>query len=111
MVPGDLLAALVLAWTFGLIAVISYKLVTGQINLDGLLSQADGSGISPERIQLLLISLASLSTLAKEALANRAMPQPSDLTLVLSGFGGSQAIYIVGKYARYLVSEPGHKEG
>jgi hypothetical protein len=87
-------------WLFSLFAIVGYKLLTGHINLHGLLSHRDG-GFSPERAQLLIATLASVVAYAQQAIAAGEMSEPS--TLVLSGIAGSQTLYVAGKYARHLV--------
>ena len=98
--PGKLLAYFIVAWTFSLTGLVFYRLVTGQIRLDGLLLAGDG-GFSPERAQLLLTSLAGIAVFANQALASGAMPDPS--AFVVGGLAGSQALYVVGKYVRQLI--------
>jgi hypothetical protein len=107
---GELLAYFIVTWTFGVIALVVYKLLIGHINLNGLLSNSDDGSISPERVQLLLVTLASVALFAQEALFKGKLPElsdvstPSNLPLVLAGFGGSQTLYVIGKYARQLLS-------
>ena len=81
-----------------LIAVIAYKILTRQINLSGLLLRKGlSSSPSPERVQLLLATIAmSARYLSSVAHApNNALPDIDPQWLYL--FGGSSAIYAAGK--------------
>jgi hypothetical protein len=83
---------------YGLAAAVIFQLFTRRINLLGLLRRKDGSGeISPERIQLLLATIAESARLiggvatAKDA----TLPDISNGWLYL--FGGSSSAYVIGK--------------
>jgi hypothetical protein len=93
-----------LAWVFSLAAIVGYKLLIGRITLQGLLTH-DGVNFSPERGQLLLATVVSVAAYAQQALASGAMVDPSNL--VLSGAAGSQALYVVGKYLRQILTSGG----
>jgi hypothetical protein len=87
-----------LGFLFALAAVVAYQILTRQINTVGLLSSKDGSGqTSPERIQLLLATLATAATYLGEALksTNGTLPDVSNNWLYL--MGGSSGIYAVRK--------------
>ncbi len=111
---GVVLGYVLAIWLATIIALIGYRSLTRQINLYGLLSSDDGT-FSPERAQLLLTVIASVTTYAHEALAEClqsgtacALRDPSNL--VLSGAAGSPALYVVGKYVRQIMSSV-HRQG
>jgi hypothetical protein len=87
-----------LGFLFVLAAVVAYQILTRQINIVGLLSTKDGSGqTSPERIQLLLATLATAAIYFGDAVKsnNGTMPDVSNNWLYL--MGGSSGIYAVRK--------------
>ncbi len=87
-----------LGFLYVLGGVLVFQLLTRRINLQGLIFRKDGSGsISPERIQLLVVTLATcvryigqVSTTTKAALPDM---DPGWLYLM----GGSNGIYLVRK--------------
>jgi len=83
-----------LAFLFALFAIVAAQLLTGQINSNGLLMRKEGDrSFSPERVQLLLATLASAFQFLSQVLKNPTQfPQVPPGWLLL--FGGSHAIYI-----------------
>jgi hypothetical protein len=84
-------------------AIVGYKLLTGQINMKGLLFEKTRSGLggySPIRLQLLLATIfAAFSLMGEIAGAAKAgRPQfpdiPSEMLLLV---GGSQSLYLGSK--------------
>jgi hypothetical protein len=87
-----------LSFLYLLAAVVVYQMLTGRINTTGLLEQKDGSeGTSPERIQLLLATIAAAAGyLSKVPNApNGQLPEISNDWLYV--MGGSSALYILRK--------------
>ncbi len=87
-----------LGFLYGLAAIVAFQMLTGRINLKGLFQQKDGSAqTSPERIQLLLATIAAaanyLGEVAKSSTGT--MPDVSNNWLYL--MGGSSGIYAVAK--------------
>ncbi len=83
---------------YGLAAIVAYQVLTGQINLDGLIRRKDGSGqTSPERIQLLLATIAA----SARYLTQVAQSQNGILPDIDAGWlylmGGSSGIYVLHK--------------
>ena len=101
------------AFIFALIALIAIKLLTGEINTNGLLHgritgrpQEDNQDqyFSPERVQLLFFTIGAGFYYLQLVLNN---PNPGTLPDVPqtwpAAIGGSNAIYLAGKaYARWL---------
>ena len=88
----------VLGFLYALGAVVLYQMLTGRINLSGLLTQKDQSNqTSPERIQLLLATLAAAASYLGEVAKNTSgtMPDISNNWLYL--MGGSSGIYALRK--------------
>ncbi|HXY49392.1 MAG TPA: hypothetical protein VEI01_08075 [Terriglobales bacterium] len=83
---------------YGLVAAVVYQMFTGQINLHGLLLHKDGSGrVSPERIQLLVATIAEIARFlgAIGTTQNSVMPDINTGWLYL--LGGSSSVYVMGK--------------
>jgi hypothetical protein len=94
--PSQAFSWYFVAWLTAVAALILYRLLSGQIALDGLLTM-DGQRFSPERLQLLLVTLAALAIYAEEALANQKMPEVPDGLLPI--LVGSHVLYLGGKIA------------
>lgn len=97
-----------------LAAIISYRLLTGQINTKGLLYGTKKGGakyFSPERVQLLLFTLGTAMFYLNNVIEHRnsgVLPDVSHETLAL--LGGSHAIYLTGKAYMMLLKKPGKGE-
>jgi len=88
----------VLGFLFVLAAVVAYQLLTGRINTLGLLQQKDGSEqTSPERIQLLLATIAASASYAAEAAHSTGPNLPDISNNWLYLMGGSSGIYVLRK--------------
>ena len=87
-----------LGFLYALAAVVVYQMLTGAINVTGLLTQKDRTGqTSPERIQLLLATLAAAASYLGEVAKNTGgtMPDVSPNWLYL--MGGSSGLYALRK--------------
>ena len=87
-----------LVFLYSLAAVVGYQMFTGQINTAGLLQRKDGSGqTSPERIQLLLATIAAAASYLSEVTRSSGgnLPDVSNNWLYL--MGGSSGIYALRK--------------
>ena len=88
-------------WGFlGLLsAIVTYRLLTRQVNLNGLLLRKNGSGSpSPERIQLLLATLAIGGKYLSEVFQSQGGDKLPDIDPQwLYVFGGSSGVYVLGK--------------
>lgn len=84
-----------------LAAIIAYRILTGQINMNYLLYGTQKGGeryFSPERVQLLLFTLGTAMFYLNDVMQHRGtgvLPDVSKETLAL--LGGSHAIYLSGK--------------
>lgn len=93
-------------WLLALAALVALGMLTGTINTRGLLSEKRGPArgrISPERVQLLLATLAAASTYVNQAVVGAGtgnLPEVPDVWLAL--MGGSYGIYLAGKAVRRL---------
>jgi hypothetical protein len=96
MNPGYVLGWFLPAWLSAVMILIVYRILTGRISLRGLLT-TDGDRFSPERLQLLLITFATLAAYLENAVSINAMATlPNELVVVLAG---SHALYLGGKIA------------
>jgi len=87
-----------LVFLYALAAVVAYQLLTGKINTQGLLQQKDGSGeTSPERVQLLLATIAAAAHYLSEAMKSTGGQLPDISNEWLYLMGGSSALYILRK--------------
>lgn len=87
-----------LGFLYLLAAVVVYQMATGRIKLNGLITHKNGTyQVSPERLQLLLATLAASVTYFTQAASSTTgtMPDVSNQWLYL--FGGSSGIYVAGK--------------
>ena len=85
----------------GFTGVVVWKMLTGEIALDGLLDSVDRQGNrtqSPARVQLLIITLAVAAKYVLSVIQHsgeNALPTiPDELVVIL---GGSQVVYAGGK--------------
>jgi hypothetical protein len=96
MNPGDFLGWFLQAWLAASAAIVAYRILTGRISLNGLIT-IDGSRFSPERLQLILITIGILASYTESALSTKSMPAlPSEFVAV---FAASQVLYLGGKIA------------
>ena len=86
---------------YGILAVVGFQLLTGHINTKYLLwgTRRDGSRyFSPERVQLLLLTLATAFNLLIQVFQN---PDPTRLPVIadkwVALFGSSHGVYLAGK--------------
>lgn len=87
-----------LGFLFALAAVVFYQMLTGAINTSGLLAQKDGTGqTSPERIQLLLATLAAAASYLTEVAKNTSGTMPDVSRNWLYLMGGSSGLYALRK--------------
>ena len=86
-----------------LIATVVFQLLTGRIRTGGMMQDTAGSGHSPSRLQMLIVSLlGAMQYLALAVKDPHHMPQPpTELLLVV---GGSQAIFMGSKAIPLFVS-------
>ena len=87
-----------LGFLSALAAVVVYQMLTGAINVSGLLTQKDGTGqTSPERIQLLLATLAAGASYLAEVAKNTSGTMPDISPNWLYLMGGSSGLYVLRK--------------
>ena len=98
--PGTLMSYFLLAWLAALVALVGYRLLTDQINMQGLMSYDDGS-FAPERAQLLAATMAGVIVYAQQAIANQALVDPP--AYLLQGMAASNLLYLGGKSIREFV--------
>jgi len=89
-----------------LIVVVTFQILTGRINMRGLLSEKtkDGvGGVSPARVQLLLFTVAFAFYLLSAIINSRQFPTIDTKWLLI--LGGSHSIYLGGKGFSLLRSQ------
>jgi hypothetical protein len=102
-------------WSFalGLAGIVFYQLVTGRINLRGLLldksimirdPQAGPGRISPTRVQLLTLTIAGVSVYIASLPAAAAGTLPDIPIEMVAVFGASASVYLGGKGAVLLMA-------
>ena len=83
-----------LGFLYLLAAILAFKLLTRQIYLGGLFARkSDGTPVSPERIQLLVATLAVSGTYLGDALHSTSGTMPDVSPQMLYVFAGSSGIY------------------
>lgn len=93
----------------GLIAIVTYRLLTGGININGLLlDKTGGRAFSPGRLQLLVVTLGIAIYYLSMVLENKETGKFPDLpNEFLLALGGSHVFYIGGKVYGLLASRLG----
>lgn len=84
----------------GILMLVAFRLATGQIRMVGLLSDHNDKP-SPERLQMLLATVAVLVMYGSSMLATRHTGRPQFLDVpdnLLPLLGGSHGIYLVRKW-------------
>lgn len=97
---GRILHFELLGFLFALAAVVLFQLLTGRINLAGVISQKDPNNpnqTSPERVQLLLATIAAAATYLAEVAKNTSGTMPDVSNQWLYVMGGSSSLYVLGK--------------
>lgn len=94
------------AFLLVLFGVVVVQLLTGQINLSGLLIKKEGDrSFSPERVQLLLATLAAASQYLSQVLNDPTqLPEVPNSWLAL--YGGSHALYLGRRFYLSQFSKP-----
>lgn len=78
MSPSDFLRGFMAAWLAAFGALLAYRLLTGRINLGGLLT-VNGQTFSPSRLQLLIATVSGLAAYATASLSAHALlPVPNE---------------------------------
>ena len=102
--PAIVLKIAVCGWLASAAAIVAYRMVTGAVSTSGMLRGTVGGSVDPERIQMLLGTLAGAGYYAALSLALIGSPHierlPDVPTLFLTLLGGSQFLYLGGKLAR-----------
>lgn len=92
-----------LLWLFAMAALLGWRILTDSRMTRGLLSERDGRGLAPERVQALAISVSVVGMYVlsgvHELQAGRFAEASPEL---LSIMAGSQAVYLTGKVARSI---------
>lgn len=98
MSPVRILDYGLLGFLYALGAVVVFQMLTRRVNLRGLIFRKDGSGrVSPERIQLLLVTLATCIRYMGQVSATTKAALPELDTGWLYLMGGSSGLYAVRK--------------
>lgn len=99
---ADTLKFALCAWFFALAMIVLFGLFTGRIETKGLLGESLGGRAAPQRVQSLMIVVASAGYYVFLALGAdppiRSLPPVPDV--LLASVGGSQLIYLFGKLTR-----------
>ena len=103
MSPARILGYELLGFVYVLAAVVLFQLLTGRINLKGLIFAKDGSGqVSAARVQLLAITIATCIRYVGDVATTTqpALPDVDKSWLYL--MGGSSGIYMARKAWTHL---------
>jgi hypothetical protein len=97
----------VLGFLFLLAAVVVFQIATGRINMAGIITRKDGTyQTSPERVQLLLATIAACSSYLGEVARTTTGNLPDVSNNLLYLMGGSSGLYILRKgWAFYNVNK------
>ena len=87
----------------GLALIVSYQMLTGRINMSGLFDDKVTRGLSPGRVQLLVLTLAGagyyLLLVAQQPPDGSFPPVPEAIWLLA---GGGNLVYLAGKARSHL---------
>ena len=103
---GSVVVLALIVWLTAVAAIVFYRMLSGEIHCDGLLRRAPNEPLDPERIVMLIGTVAAAAYYAATALSTMdgvsvgKLPDVPDLTLEL--LGGSQLFYLAGKIARTI---------
>lgn len=90
-----------------LLVIITFKLLAGQINVRGLLSDKETGTFSPGRLQLLMATLSGAAFYFFKIIDAEDIttlpPVPAELLLIV---GGSNAVYLGGKIYSKFIRKP-----
>ena len=101
MSPGRVLQLELWGFALALLAVVVIKILTASINLRGLLAAKDSStNVSPERVQLLVLTLAASIGYINQAARVQGARLPDVGSSWLYIYGGSSTIYAAAKLWR-----------
>lgn len=103
----NILEFLLLAWLAAVAGLVAYKMLTGGIRLDGLLSADGTTPVSVERVQLLIGTISAAGgylivavKAAREAAPGTLNALPDFPVSLLVLFGGSSSFYLMSKFIR-----------
>jgi len=97
MTPSAAFGLFLHAWLLAVAVLVTWRLLTGQISLDGLFTTHQGR-FSPERMQLFFVTAGALVAYAAHALQTRSLDGIPDLAVLLAASNG---IYLGGKMFRH----------
>ena len=101
--------SIVFGFLFSLAAIISFRLLTGEINTRGVLRTKSPTGdheLSPARVQLLIFTLATAGTYLSEVLASLGSGELPDVPeSLLAVLGGSNVFYLGTKAYAFFVQK------
>ena len=98
LTPTRILHFEALGFLYGLAVVVVWQLFIGEINLQGILRRKDGTGqTSPERVQLLLATIAATARYAAQLAQAPSGTLPDIPGNWLYVMGGSSSLYVLQK--------------
>jgi hypothetical protein len=89
-----------LGFLYGMLAIVAYQMLTGRIRLSALLSRkgkTDPNQTNPERIQLLLATIATSASYLSEVRQSTSTNLPDIDNNWLYLMGGSSSLYLLRK--------------
>lgn len=110
VLPTTVISWVIVVWVAAVMGMVGHQLLNGQIVTTGLLRSSVTGVIDPERIQLLIGTIAGAAYYAATALQQLAnaesglssLPDVPDTVLML--LAGSQTLYVGGKLTRRIAS-------
>jgi hypothetical protein len=103
MTPASAFGWFLQAWLFAIAVLIAYRMLTGQISTAGLFTTRHGH-FSPERAQLLFVTVGALTAYVAGALQTRSMDGVSNLVSISDLFTiltASHTVFLAGKSVRH----------
>jgi hypothetical protein len=105
MQPAELASVSITGWLAGGAAMIFYGLMKGAIRTDGVLRDGTTGEITPDRVQLLLVTVSGTIAYVIDALDHVGAGKLPDISpTMLTAVSASQLLFLVPKFIRSVRS-------
>ncbi len=105
MQPAELASVSITGWLAGGAALILYGLMKGAIRTDGVLRDGTTGEITPDRVQLLLVTVSGTIGYVIDALDHVGAAKLPDISpTMLTAVSASQLLFLIPKFIRRVRS-------
>jgi hypothetical protein len=103
--PAELATISIAGWLAGGAALIFHGLMNGAIRMDGILRDRTTDEVTPDRVQLLIVTVSGTIAYVIDALEHIGADQlPEISTAMLATVGASQLLFLIPKFIRSVRS-------